>query len=297
MDLRDVLFQAATAAWMLLVVGAWMFVDAGYAEPTLSFSEIPGGSVGGMAGALVAVFAGATIIGKVRQRDEASDWREAGQQAGLRPADDETPPALTGTVDGRTLTARYERRQRGGSTEGEVRWVPFTEADADLLSPAEAGLIVGTAGGDIHVEDGVGTLDFDDVAETASAADGLVAAETGDLVLVGTSSAAVEAVSDGLSGKALRAIGDLNIVSAGDASDVVARWAEARNEELEEAGSSVVEYPVDNLVERVPGDATTVTVEMQGSIQDGDELKRFAEGVVAIADAFEEATSPTATSA
>ncbi|MEF8826208.1 MAG: hypothetical protein V5A27_07705, partial [Halapricum sp.] len=99
-----------------------------------------------------------------------------------------------------------------------------------------------------------------------------------------------EAVADGLSGDALRAIRDLNIGSLGDASGVVANWAEARNEELE---GSIVEFPVDNLVERVPGDAATVTVETKSSIRDGDELRRFAEGVVAIADAFEEAAAHT----
>lgn len=56
---------------------------------------------------------------------------------------------------------------------------------------------------------------------------------------------------------------------------------------------SIAEYPVDNLVERVPGDAATVTVETQASIWDGPELRRFTEGVVAIADAFKEATVRT----
>lgn len=120
--------------------------------------------------------------------------------------------------------------------------------------------------------------------------DGLVAAETEDLVPVGTSAAVVEAVADGLSGDALRAINDLKIGSLGDASGVVTRWTEARNEELE---GSIVEFPVDGLVERVPGDAGTVTVETKASIRDGDELRRFAEAVVAIADAFEEATAHT----
>jgi hypothetical protein len=128
------------------------------------------------------------------------------------------------------------------------------------------------------------------MAETAADVEGLVAGESGDLILVGTSSSAMEALAEGLSGRALRAIGELQIVSAGDASGVVARWAEARNEELE---GSNIEYPVENLVERVPGDAGTVTVETQAAMGDGDELRRFTEGVVAIADAFEESTART----
>jgi hypothetical protein len=67
----------------------------------------------------------------------------------------------------------------------------------------------------------------------------------------------------------------------------------AVNERAVPVSVSIVEFPVDNLAERVPGDAATVTVETKSSIRDGDELRRFAEGVVAIADAFEEATGHT----
>ena len=151
-------------------------------------------------------------------------------------------------------------------------------------------MVVGRTDERVHVDDGVGTLDFDDMAETASAVEGLVAVESGDLMLVGTAAEPMEAVADGLSGDALRAIKELKFASIGDASGVVATWAEARNEELE---GSIAEYPVDNLVERVPGAAATVTVETKESIRDGDVLRRFATGVVAIADAFEAATTRT----
>lgn len=294
MDLKGALYKAAMFAWWAVVFGGWIAIDLGHTEPWLSFSDIPGGSMGGMAGAIVAGVAGWYVVSSLNERRERGEWQEAGRQAGLRPADDSGDtkgPELTGTVDGRTVTARYDKRKMKGTGEQEGRWVTFTLGEAELPGPADEGVVVGSAGG--SVDAGVGTLDFDDMAETVSAAEGLVAAETGDLVLVGTSAATVEAVADGLSGKALRAIRDLSIVSLGDASGVVASWAEARNEELEGAGSSIAEYPVDNLVERVPGDAATVTVETKASIRDGDELRRFAEAVVAIADAFEEATART----
>lgn len=289
MDLKQAFYTAASFAWMGLVVGAWISVDQGLTEPWLSFSDIPGGSTGGMAGVIGLSFAGWVVISTLNERHESGKWQAAGQQAGLRLAGDSNDmsgPDLTGTVDGRTFTARYDKRKRGGGRGGS--WVTFTFGEAALASPAEEGVVVGTAGG--SVDAGVGTLDFDDMAGTVSAVEGLVAAETGDLVFVGTSAAVVEAVADGLSGDALRAVKDLKIGSLGDASGVVAMWAEARNEELE---GSIVEFPVDNLVERVPGDAGTVTVETKASIRDGDELRRFAEAVVTIADAFEEATAHT----
>ena len=290
MSLQGALYRAAMAVWMVLVFGAWIYVDLGYTEPFLSFSDVPGGSMGAFVGAMGVTVAGWVLISSVQQRREGVAWQEAGRRAGLRPADDSgstSAPALTGTVNGRTITARYDKRKMGGAEGGT--WVTFTSGEAELAGPADEGVVVGTAGG--RVDAGIGTLDFDEMADTASAAEGLVAVERGDLILVGTSTEAVEAVSSGLSGDALRAIRDLSVVSIGDASGVVARWAEARNEEMEGRGSSLAEYPVDNLVERVPGDATTVTVETKSSIRDGEVLRRFAEGVVAIADAFEEATA------
>ncbi len=289
MGLKGAFYKGFTGAWMILVLGAWAAIDQGYTEPWLSFADVPGGSVGGMAVALVAILGGAGVIGASQQRHESGEWQAAGRQAGFEPAGDGTLPELTGTVDGRAVTARYERRKRGGGAEDEVRWVPFTSVEAELSGPVDEGVVVGPVGGELHVEDGVGTIDFEDVAASAATADGLVSTETEALVALGMSTAAAEHLVDGVSGDAIRAIGDLQVVSAGDASGVVARWADARNEELE---GSMAEYPVENLVERVPGDATTVTVETKAAVRDGEDLRRFAEGVVAIADTFEESITP-----
>jgi hypothetical protein len=289
MDLKGSFLKTAAVAWMILLFGAWIYVDAGYAGPGLSFSEVPGGSTGAFVGAMVITIGGWLVIGNLQSRHEADQWREVGQQAGLQPTGSGSPPKLTGTIDGRTVTARFEKHQVSGSGEGGSRLVTLTFADAELAGPADEGLVVGTAGERVRAYNGVGNLDFDDLYETASVAE-LVTAETEDLVLVGTSSAVVEDVVNGLSGRALHAIRDLQIVSAGDASGMVAEWAKARNEEMEGVGSSLAEYSVDNLVDLVPGDAGTVTVETKAAIRDGDELRRFAEGVVAIADAFEGAS-------
>lgn len=169
----------------------------------------------------------------------------------------------------------------------------FTHVEAELAAQAEEGVVLGNAGD--RVGRGVGTIDFGRMAETISDMEGLFATTTGDLFLMGTSAAAVKAVADGASGEALRAVRDLNIVGVGDASSAVARWVTAHNERLEGTGSSLAESSVDNLVENLPGDATTVSIETrsQKPIQDGDELRRLAEGAVVIADAFEAATART----
>ena len=169
----------------------------------------------------------------------------------------------------------------------------FTHVDAELAAQAEEGVVVGNAGD--RVGRGVGTIDFGLMAETISDMDGLFGTTTGDLFLMGTSAAAVEAVADGASGEAIRAVRDLNIVGVGDASSAVERWVTAHNERLEGIGSSLAESSVDNLVESLPGDAKTVSIETRGQepIRDGDELRRLAEGAVVIADAFEAATART----
>jgi hypothetical protein len=287
MGLKKLFYSAARLIWVALVAGAWVSLDQGYTEPWLSFTDIPGGSTGAGVIGLIAALVGYLYISSLHRDAEHAEWEETGQEAGLRRSEaggNTSGPTLTGTVDGRTVTASYEKRKLSAGDEGSRR-VTFTLCGAALYVPFDEGVVVGRAGE--TVDAGVGTIDFDEIAETVSAAEGLVAIETGDLIFVGTAAPIVEAVADGTSGDALRAVKDLEIASMGDAAGPIADWAEARNEEFED---SIFGFPVENFVERVPGDAATVTVETQAAIRDGDDLRRFAEGVVAIADAFEEGT-------
>lgn len=167
----------------------------------------------------------------------------------------------------------------------------FTYVDAELAAQAEEGVVFGNPAR--RDRRSMGNVDFDRFAETVSDMQGLFATTRGNLFLMGTSPAAVEAVADVASGEALRASKDLNVVAVGDASSVVAAWTEAIRKGIEWEGSWKAENSVDNLVDDVPGDAATVTIETRGQkpIRDGDELRRLAEGAVAISDAFEAATA------
>jgi hypothetical protein len=130
-------------------------------------------------------------------------------------------------------------------------------------------------------------LGVDDTSETDSGAEGVFSVAEDDLFLMGTPPAVVEAVSDGQSGRALRAIRDLQIAAVGDASGVAAR-------STEEVGGSMFGFGMgDAILKDIPSDETTVYVETKAFIRDGDELRRFAEGAVAVADAFEKATART----
>ena len=295
MDARKVLFRVGLATWIVLVIGAALAISEGYTEPWLTISDFPAGSTGALAATIGAVLAGVVVIASLDRRDDAKQWEAAGRQAGLSLVGDgssDDAVELTGSIDGRPVTARYEHRREGSgregrSSEGYTERVTYTIVEAELSGAADGGVIAlpptrggGSAGGS-------GLLGTGNASETDSGAEGVFTVAEDDLVLMGTPRAAVEAVSDGQSGRALRAIRDLQVVAVGDASGVADRLTQ-------EVGGSMFGFGMaDAIFGDIPKDETMVYVETKASIKDGDELRRFAEGAVAVADAFEEATART----
>jgi hypothetical protein len=276
---------------VVLVIGAGFSVSEGYTEPWLTISDFPGGSNGALAATIGTVLAGVVVIGFLERRDEAKQWEAAGRQAGLSPVGDGSSDGaleLAGSIDGRPVTVRYEYRREEQGNEGRhqsvrsggdtsTRRVTYTIVEVELSGAADGGVIASPA-----------SLGIGDTSETDSGAEGVFTVAEDGLFLMGTPQAAVEGVNEGVSGKALRAIRDLQIVTVGDASDVAARLTE------EVDGRSMFGIGVEDVIAKdIPKDETTVYVETMASIRDGDELRRFAEGAVAVADAFEEATART----
>jgi hypothetical protein len=291
MDLKKVFYRVALATWVVLVIGAGFSVSEGYTEPWLTISDFPGGSNGALAATIGTVLAGVVVIGFLERRDEAKQWEAAGRQAGLSPVGDGSSDGaleLAGSIDGRPVTVRYEYRREEQGNEGRhqsvrsggdtsTRRVTYTIVEVELSGAADGGVIASPA-----------SLGIGDTSETDSGAEGVFTVAEDGLFLMGTPQAAVEGVNEGVSGKALRAIRDLQIVTVGDASDVAARLTE------EVDGRSMFGIGVEDVIAKdIPKDETTVYVETMASIRDGDELRRFAEGAVAVADAFEEATART----
>lgn len=291
MDLKGALLNVALLGVFLLAFGAWIAVDLGYTEPYLSMADVPGGSIGGMVAAIGAFVAGVVAVGYVKRHHESDQWTAAGRAAGLEPTGTDTPPELTGTVDGRPVPARVERRTRTVDPEGVTRRIPYTIVEADLRQPATHGLIAGRAGDRIEASD-VGSLQLDAMVENHSVSSDIVAVAEAGLVVVGTTAAPVDTLASGPIGDALRANEHLNLVAVGNARRVVTEFAEAHNAEMEGLGSSLAEYPVDNLLERFPTDAGTVTIETQAFLQNGDALRGHADAAVTSADLFESATEP-----
>jgi len=301
MGLKKVFYRVALATWIVLVIGAGLSVSEGYTEPWLTISDFPGGSDGALAATIGAVLAGVVVIGFLERRDEAKQWEAAGRQAGLSPVGDGSSDGaleLTGSIDDRPVTVRYVNRrepqgyegrhQTGGSGEGtSTRRVTYTVVEAELSGAADGGVIASPASRGGDGAGGSGMLGIGDTSETDSGAEGVFTVAEDGLFFMGTPPAAVEAVSDRQSGRALRAIRDLQIAAVGDASGVAARLTE-------EAGGSLFGFGMgDAILKDVPSDETMVYVETMASIRDGDELRRFAEGAVAVADAFEGATART----
>lgn len=289
MGLLKALLEAMKWVLVALILGVGITVGSGNAEPYVSPSAIPGGPEATFAGMFVGVVAVVLVVGQLQEVIRGDEWEAAGRHAGLQPEGNgglRSLPDVSGTVDGVAVTARTEKHTVNTGGEGGSTTVRYTLVEAELPGPADDGVIVGRTG-DGRMRAERGEVDVDDVVEHLSADEGLVTAETGDLSAVGTSEPAVQAVINGPAGKATRSLEKLDLAHVGDAAAVVASYAETQNEELED---SVFEFPVERLADPVPGDAATVTIETKDLVLNVEEFRRLVVAVVAIADAFAEAT-------
>jgi len=295
MGLLKASLEAAKWALVALILGVGIVVGSGNAQPYLSPSDIPGGPRATFAGMIVGVVVVIAVVGFLQERVRDDQWEAAGRHAGLQPANGGIRPIgkglatnlpdLTGTVDGVPVTARTERHKVHTSSEGGSNWVRYTLVEAELSGPTDEGAIVGGGSGPIDARRG--NVDVEAAVEDDSAA-GLASAETGDFAVLGSSEAAVQALTAEPVAEALGSLEKLDHVYVGDASRVVASYGETLDEAME---GSFFEFPVDSLVERVPADAETVTIETKDLILNVHEFRRHVLAAVAIANAFEKATA------
>ncbi len=218
---------------------------------------------------------GLVVLKVVRNRD----FHSTGRQAGLEPTGSGLLglPDMTGTVRGRTVRVRTVKRKLSstGGSQGSSKEF-YTVVEADLDRPAEAGVIVTPASG-ARTSSTRTTVEV--TPEEADVVDQ-------DLAAVGTSEAVTRAVLSGRSREALLALDDLDLVYVGNA-------AAALGEEPADTSDSMLGSMVGKgnaVIDRIPGDADRVSVETYGLVLDADRLRRQAEAVAAVAEAFEEAT-------
>lgn len=279
---KDTLYSVATLAWAVVVGGAGVLVVSGKAAPMVSPTTIPGGPIGGIGTIAGGVILGAYAIDRVRARD----WVSTGRAAGLTSTSGGTlwgQATMDGTVEGRTVRARVNKRKESSGGESGSSKKAYTVVEADLDAAAEDGLLVGRTPPESSDDPGSGISalgeNFGSVA-TVSLGEGFWAvADDEDLA---------RAV---LTDRVRNAFHDLERVDGiyvGDAGGVLEdAVAEATGSGL---GGMVAGSVASLIAGSLPGDATRVSYETRGLLLDGDEMAGRARAVAAVADAFEAAT-------
>lgn len=146
---KHTLYRLGTMAWWLVVAGSTIAVGTGNAEPYVSPAVVPDGPVG-LFGSIVAL----GVIGTVALTAlETRSWKRTGRRAGLSPEGVglRGKPDLTGTVDGRAVTASTYEGEHNSGGEGGTQSVTYTLVEADLDDPTDDGYVVGT--GDVSAYD------------------------------------------------------------------------------------------------------------------------------------------------
>lgn len=297
MSLASKALEAAKPAWMILVVGGMIAVASGNAEPYVSPAQLPGSSPVVFGGAAALVVAGWIAIGLLEGLLRSRGWKRAGKAARLTSEGGGLfgTPELAGAVGGREVRARTLSRKssRAGGKTGS-KMTRYTVVEASLDGPAEGGLVV-TPGGDGGILSRPSSLELDPGHVEAQAGDGLATVEQAGLTVVGTSEPVARAVVSGRPGEEIRTLEGLNLVYVGDASAVISTFLPDADEVGSGLGGAIQGAMMDRVegafVDHVPGDASTVSLETEGVVTDGEELRRQVEAVVTIADVFEEATA------
>lgn len=269
---KQSLYQFVTVAWWIAVAAPVILVASGNAEPYASPSLIPYGGPGAFGSIAVLGLAGTFVVSRLRIRS----WKRMGRRAGLTPAGGGLigTPALTGTVDGRSVTASTYSVKKSSGGEGGSNSVTYTLVEAELRDPANDGYVLGT--GEVSAFD-------EDIPEEAR----------------------TQPVEDDH-----YVLGDL---SADDAESVVSRRVRVAFERADAPNAVVVGNPTGAILGSLPDDLDgfvgsmmvsgiesaleekesfapgTVAHDSTGLLLDPEELEARANAVAAVADAHEHA--------
>lgn len=269
---KSSIYSLATVVWMFATFGITVAILSGEAAPIISPSELPGsGPVKFFGVPVVLIAVGATVISRFEKRS----WRTAGRRAGLTPEGRSLigKPDLTGTVDGRSVRVRTISRRTGGGGESGSNKTTFTVVETELREPVENGLVISEA----------------DTGEiTVGAADaGAETVTVGDFRVLGGSENLVRDLLTQRVQSALRDPARLDSVTVGNAAGIMADM-------IPDADGMITGMLTGGmkkkLKDKYDDDATTVSTETKRAVLDGDELRRQAAAVAAVADEFESLT-------
>lgn len=224
---------------------------------------------------------------------EAWEWEAVGRPVGLTPIegdsrrdelsenmDSKSTPILTGHVGGRLVRALSVTESQGAGQGSRTA----TIIETDLRHPPDAGVIVEPVDSGFLNELLESAPEEVEIYKEASDVSGPRFVAVGDPPeLAGT-------VLSGRSRDAVSAIQPFHRLLVGDAERVLPDWQE-KSVDIPLLGSAL-DRGIESLMnEQVRGDAQTVTHYLADeTIRDPDVLKQHVESVVAVAEAFEEAT-------
>jgi hypothetical protein len=272
---KTTVYNLAMFVWAGVSAGGFILAYSGNAEPFVSAAQMPGGGATMFGGVAASWILGALVVGRLKTRD----WKAAGRAAGLGPEGSGLlgKPDLTGTVGGRTVRARTRKKKTGSSgTEGGSSKSTFTVVEADLAEAADRGVIVGHG-------DASDAVAFGDV--------GTQTTEVGDgFWVVGAEEAFARELLDQRSRDALRALDVEDGLLVGDAAGMMeSTLDEAMGDSR--VGNFFASTLAGKALEKMAGDAATVSMETKGLVLDAGAVERRAEAVATVADAFEAATT------
>lgn len=288
------LLAAAKPVWFVVVAGATITVYSGQAEPYVSPSALPEGPAFMFGSAAAVLIAGWLVIAALESTVGQRGWVQAGRKAGFTPESSGLAgrPDLTGTIQGRTVRARTITRKGASHAEGGTNKQTLTIVEAELASPCEAGLVLAPAD-DGSIRAGSTKLSLEADALAAAEAD-LTVVEDGSMTVLSDDEALVEAVRSSSGASTVRGLDGVTVY-AGDAAGLFSQALEVPEAEASGLGGWIQGKMADKaeeaIVDRIPADASTVSLEAQGLVLDGSRLRRQAEAVAAIADAVDEAPS------
>ncbi len=271
---KQALYSLTKIGWFLIVIGTAVLVFTGQTEPVIAPSQLPTEPMVIFGGAAGAGIAGVLVVMHFQHRS----WKAMGRKAGLTPDGGSVlpigKPDLTGTINGRPVRVRIKTRKSGTSTEGGTNTTSYMVVETDLDQPADEGAIITRNEGQADTE----RIDFGSTSVMSEPVDGGFVTSAGSADLV--RSVLSEPVED-----TLREVHTVDRLLVGDAVSTL-------TDAVPDMGDSLLGSVAESAMEMsLSGDPSTVTHEMDDIFVDSGLLLRQVRAVVAVADAFEDATA------
>ncbi len=259
--------------WLWIVVSGFVLlaIYTGNAEPYVAASQLPGGDATlpnmYMFGTIALVSLGPPLLAKLRSRGK---WSQIQDETSLTLEDG----VFSGSIHGRPVRARTERRKVGGDSRSS-NYATFTIVEADLEAPTAESMIFSVKSSD----GGLAEFGENIPTETTVVDDEFV-------VLGEPSDTLASEILTARTRDALRAAED-DSVSIGAAEEHMADHMPDMSDSI--VGGLFKGKFEDEFSKQFGGTPTTVAMNTKGRLGDPDELDRRAEAVAAVADAFEDA--------